>query len=222
MAAVKRSGPGTLPRRERARATQRRIVRAAYSLFLEQGYADTTMTQVAEAAGVAVQTVYFAFHTKARLLASAYALAVGGDEDQPRIPQLQPWYLALVGEPDLALALRHLVTGVGEILRRVTPLHLVARVTADSDPETARVLAGSERLRVDGYREVLGLLRAKAELRAGLSLERATDVLLLLVGRDAYHALVDERGWSHEEWVDWTIAAVADQIFGRHPDDAPG
>ena len=147
---------------------------------------------------------------------------MGGDEDQPRIPQLQPWYAALVDEPELVPALRHLVTGVAEILRRVTPLYLVARVTADSDPETARVMAGSERLRVEGYREVLGILRGKEELRTGLSLERATDVLLLLVGRDAYHALVDERGWSHEEWVDWTIMAVADQVFGRHAGHAAG
>jgi AcrR family transcriptional regulator len=214
MSTVKRSGPTQLPRRERARATQRRIVKAAYTLFCEQGYADTTMAQVAEAAGVAVQTVYFTFHTKATLLARAYELAVGGD-DEPRIPQQQPWYAAMVAEPDLGRALRHLVTGVGEIIRRVTPLYLVARVTADSDPETAQVLASSERLRADGYQEALGLLRAKAELRRALSLERATDVLLLLLGRDVYHALVDERGWSHEEWVDWTVTAVAEQVFGR-------
>lgn len=216
MSAVKRSEPTRLPRRERARATHRRIVKAAYSLFCEQGYADTTMAEIADAAGVAVQTVYFTFHTKAALLARAYELAVGG-EDEPRIPQQQPWYTAMAAETDLVRALRHLVMGVGEILRRVTPLYLVARVTADSDPETARVLALSETLRADGYREVLALLRAKAELRPGLSLERATDVLLLLVGRDAYHALVDDRGWSHEEWVGWTVSAVADQVFGRHP-----
>jgi hypothetical protein len=32
---------------------------------------------------------------------------------------------------------------------------------------------------------------------------------------DVYHALVDGRGWSHEEWVDWTVSAVAEQVFGR-------
>jgi hypothetical protein len=26
---------------------------------------------------------------------------------------------------------------------------------------------------------------------------------------------VDGRGWSHDEWIDWTVAAVAEQIFGR-------
>jgi hypothetical protein len=72
-----------------------------------------------------------------------------------------------------------------------------------------------ERWRLDGYREMLDLLRAKAEVRPGLSTKRATDLLLLLVGMDVYHALVDGRGWSHEEWVDWTVSAVAEQVFGR-------
>ena len=63
MAAVKGSEPVKLSRRGRAKATQWRIVKAAYDLFCAQGYAATTMAQIAEAARVAVQTVYFAFHT---------------------------------------------------------------------------------------------------------------------------------------------------------------
>lgn len=200
-------------RRERAKATQRRIVKAAYTLFSEQGYAPTTMAQVAEAAGVAVQTVYFAFNTKAALLSRAYQFAVGG-EPQPRIPQEQPWYAAMAAEPDILQALRHLVTGVGEIMRRVTPLYLMVRVAADEDPDAARMMASNEHLRANGYREVLEVLRAKAEFRLGLTLERGTDLLLLFVGMDVYHSLVDRRGWSHEEWIDWTVSVVAEQIFG--------
>ena len=41
---------------------------AALALFMEQGYDDTTIQQVATAAGVAVQTVYFTFGNKPRLL----------------------------------------------------------------------------------------------------------------------------------------------------------
>ena len=197
-------------------ATQWRIVKAAYTLFCVQGYTDTTMAQIGEAAGVAVQTVYFVFHTKAALLSRAYEFAVGGEHERLP-PQQQPWYAAMASEADLMQALRHLVTGVGEIMRRVTPLVLAARVAADGDPETARVVASSEQLRAEGYGEALELLRANAELRPGLTVERATDLLLLLIGMDAYHVLVEGRGWSHEEWVDWTVAAVAEQIFSRRP-----
>jgi AcrR family transcriptional regulator len=200
-------------RRERAKATQRRVVNAAYTLFTEQGYTATTMAQIAESAGVAVQTVYFAFNTKAALLSRAYQFAVGGGPE-PRIPQEHPWYAAMAAEPDIQQALRHLVTGVGEIMRRVTPLYLMVRVAANEDPDAARMMAFNENLRSDGYKEVLELLRAKTEFRPGLTLERATDLLLLFVGMDVYHSLVDRRGWSHEEWLDWAISVVAEQIFG--------
>jgi AcrR family transcriptional regulator len=214
MSAVKRSEPTRLSRRQRAKATHWEIVKAAYTLFCEHGYAGTTMAHIAEAAGVAVQTVYFVFHTKAALLSRAYEVAVGG-EDEPLIPQQQPWYAAMAAEPDITQALWHMVTGVGEIMRRVTPLYLVARIAADGDPDTARVVALHEDGRAVGYREVLELLNAKAELRSGLTHERATHLLLLFVGMDAYHVLVGSHGWSHEEWVDWTVSAVAEQVFGR-------
>ena len=214
MTDVKASEPMRLSRRQRAEATQRRIAKAAYALFCEQGYAGTTMAQIAEASGVAVQTVYFTFHTKPALLSRAYEVAVGGEE-VPVAPDLQPWHGAMRAEPEITAALRAFVTGSGEILRRVTPLYFAARAAADTDADAARVMAFNENGRAAGYREDLELLRTKAELRPGLTLERATDVLLLFVGMDAYHALVEGRGWSHEEWIDWTVSAVAEHIFAR-------
>src|SRR6058998_1161457 len=150
MPAVKRSVPARLSRRGRAKATHWRIVKAAYTLFCARGYAGTTMAQIAEAAGVAVQTVYFAFHTKSTLLSRAYDFAVMG-EDEPLSPDKQPWFGAMTAEQDVEKALRHLVTGVGEITRRVTPLYLVARVAADGDPDAARVMAFHERWAGDGW-----------------------------------------------------------------------
>jgi AcrR family transcriptional regulator len=214
VSAVKRSAQAKLSRRERAKATRWRIVKAAYTLFCERGYAGTTMAQIAEAAGVAVQTVYFTFHTKSTLLSRAYDFAVMG-EDEPLAPDKQPWFGAMTAEPNLAKAVRHVVSGAGEITRRVTPLYRVARVAADGDPDTARVMVFHERWRTDGYRSVLELLVTKAKLRQGLSLERATDLLLLFVGPDVYQVLVGGHGWSHEEWVDWTVSTVVEQVFGR-------
>src|SRR5690242_18681135 len=176
MTAVKGPGATKLTRRGRAKATHWRIVRAAYQLFCAQGYAGTTMAEIAEAAGVAVQTIYFSFHTKAALLSRAYDFAVMGEEE-PRPPQQQAWYRAMAAESDVTLALGHFADGVGEITRRVTPLSLAAQVAADSDPDTARVIAFHEEWQADSYRELLKLLRAKAELRPGLGLERGTDLL---------------------------------------------
>jgi AcrR family transcriptional regulator len=214
MSAVKRQ-PRALPtRRERAKATHWKIIKAAYQSFCERGYAGTTMAHVAERAGVAVQTVYFVFHTKAELLSRAYDFAVMG-EGEPRIPEEQAWYQEMAAEPDVTAALRHLMAGTGDIVRRVTPLYLVARANTESDEEIARVQTFHETWRAEGYRAMLDVLRMKAPLRVGLSPERANHLLLLYAGPDVYHVLVDVYRWTHEDLVDWVVVTVADQVFGR-------
>jgi len=51
--------PAPLGRREKALVTRRRMLKAAYELFCEHGYATTTMDLIAKRADVAVQTLYF-------------------------------------------------------------------------------------------------------------------------------------------------------------------
>ena len=50
-------------RREKAAATRERMLRAAIEVFAEQGYGGARMADIAARAGVAVQTLYFVFHT---------------------------------------------------------------------------------------------------------------------------------------------------------------
>jgi len=212
MPSVKGSRAKLPSRRERARTTQWRMVEAAYGLFCERGYSGTTMADVADAAGVAVQTVYFTFHTKSAVLSRAYDFAVMGKEE-PLSPHQQPWYRAMDATPDIAEALHHFVSGVGEIIRRVTPLYVVARGAARSDPEVADVVRFHEDWRTDGYHEVLELLRTKAPLRVGVEAGRANQLLLLYAGMDIYHFLVEVTRWTHDEWVGWTVSTISDQVF---------
>jgi hypothetical protein len=99
-------------------------------------------------------------------------------------------------------------------VRRVAPLDLAVRAAAASDPDAARFLAQNERLRLEGYREMIDFVSTKYPLRASLSAERATDVLLLIVSPAAYRTLVADRGWSHAEWVAWSSEALTEQLFG--------
>lgn len=223
MAAVKNpiSIPTNRPtRRDRAQATRLRITKAAYTLFCERGYAGTTMAEIAASAGVAVQTVYFTFHTKSELLSRAYDFAVLG-EGEPLPPEQQVWYAKMTAEPDLNAALRHLVDGIGAILTRATPLDTVVRASAGSDPDTARIRAFHERWRAQGYRSMVEILGSKFALRLGITPEHSTQLLLLYLGMDVYRVLVIDFGWTHEEWTDWTVATVAEQLFGVHEPRAP-
>src|SRR5215208_4437797 len=115
MTEVKRHARSELTRRDRARATRLRITKAAYALFCDRGYSGTTMSDIAESAGVAVQTVYFTFHTKSEVLSRAYDFAVLGEGD-PVPPDQTSWYRKMTDEPDLTAALRHAVEGIGEIM----------------------------------------------------------------------------------------------------------
>jgi AcrR family transcriptional regulator len=215
MAHVKRSKPGRPTRQQRAAATRQRITQAAYRLFCERGYAGTAMADVAAAAGVAVQTVYFVFGTKRNLLSRAYEWAVtGGGEGEPLPPPSQAWYAAMRAEPGLVEALAHLVRAVGAIIRRASPLETAIRAGMSSDGDIARVRAIHERLRRDGYRDIVGVLGEKAPLRDSVSVEHGTDLLLLYLGTDVYRVVTVELGWRHDEWVGWTVRTLAEQLFG--------
>lgn len=212
MADVKPPDHAKPTRRERARATRLRITRAAYARFRERGYAGTTMADVAESAGVAVQTVYFVFHTKTELLSGAYELAVLG-EDDPQPPELQAWYLAAAAEPDIGAALSSVVRGVGEIIRRAAPLDTVVRAAGSHDPEAAAVWEHHEQLRIHGYGRIVAVLAKKAPLRPGVTLGRATDLFLFYLGPLAYVGLVMDRGWSYDDWLEWTVATLLELVF---------
>src|SRR4051795_10024314 len=87
MAAVKRRPYESSRRQSQARQTRAAVRDAAERLFLERGYAATTMAAVAEAANVSVETVYKAFGNKPGLVKGVFDVAVVGD-DEP-VPMMQ-------------------------------------------------------------------------------------------------------------------------------------
>lgn len=70
-----------------------------------------------------------------------------------------------------------------------------------------------ERWRAEGYRATLEILLSKSALRDGITLERATQLLLLYVGPDIYRVLVHDYAWTHDAWIEWTASTVAEQLF---------
>ena len=70
-------------RREAQRAETRRLVlEAAYDLFEQKGYERTTMRSVAEAAGVALGTIFNHFPDKTALLTAAFEDDVGREVEE--------------------------------------------------------------------------------------------------------------------------------------------
>lgn len=199
-------------RRERARATRRKIVDAARAEFEANGYHGTTMNAVAQRAGVAVQTVYFVFHTKAELLGATIDTAVLGEEE-PKPPTEADWWAAAAAEPNAPAALRLFIAGTGPILARASGMAEVARTAAQTDPDARKTHEFHDRLRLEGYRQIVATVAQKGPLRRGLDVEAATDILLTLLGPATYLALTQERGWSHERVLTWLGDTLPDILL---------
>lgn len=190
-----------LTRRERAQLTRTRVIRAAHTAFVQRGYTGTKMTDVASAAGVAVQTVYLIFHTKPELLAACYDHAVLGGGD-PRPPPQQPWYLAILAATSAEDSVSHFVTGNTAICERVAILDDTVRA-AVHEPEATEVHQRSQRLRREGYLVLVRHWSKTFGLRSGLTRAKALDLLLMLSGPANYRELVIEDEWGIDAYRTW-------------------
>jgi AcrR family transcriptional regulator len=169
------------------------------------------MTDVADAAGVAVQTVYFTFHTKAELLQACYERGVLGEND-PLPPQRQAWYLEMLAATVAGECIRHFVEGNGTIASRVAVLDDVVR-SATHEPDAAAVRKRSERLRREGYRAIVEHVEARFGLRDDVDTDTATDLLLTFAGPAVYRTLVVDYGWPQEKYVDWVARTLAETLL---------
>ena len=201
-----------LSRKERAARTRRAIVAAATDEFRASGYHGTTMAAIAKRAGVAVQTVYFVFHTKPLLLTAAIDDAVMGP-DEPTPPQLTAWWLEGTTTTDGRRALEVFVASVAVIEQRAAALDRVAKAAATTDPEVGDVIAHHESMREAGFREYLATFVERGFLREGLDLDEATDVLLTLVGSDIFIAFTEDRDWDVDRWIAWTTDTLAGRLL---------
>jgi AcrR family transcriptional regulator len=186
----------TSVRRERARATRERILAAAYELFATRGYQATPMPDIAAAAGVAVQTVYFVFHTKAILLEQVYATAVLGPE------QIRPidseWYRRAVTDRDAHRSLATMLTGVLSVAARLAPL--AATMETIDEAEVRAVRAEKEALRRHLHRSYVEHLKKSKHLRRELTVDAATDLFLGLGSPMLFHEMTVRLGWPAQRW----------------------
>jgi AcrR family transcriptional regulator len=198
-------------RDQQARATRRAVVEAARDLFIERGWAGTTIDAVAERAGVSRKTVFTAVGGKAALLKLALDWALVGDDepvpmvDRPVIEELERMTdpVALVGRWSRFVA---------ELEERAGPLGEVLAVAADSDTEAAQVHATSERNRLGGAHGFVRRLEAIGGLRRGLTPDRAAAATLVLMDPAVYRTLVREHGWSLEDYAAWIERAALAEL----------
>jgi len=83
---VKRTYQSTL-RGAQAQSTREAVIAAAGRLFSEQGYAATSIDDIAAAAGVSRATVFTSVGGKPKLLKTALDVAIVGDDEPVPLPE---------------------------------------------------------------------------------------------------------------------------------------
>lgn len=197
------------PRQQRAQQTRQRICEAAKDLFLTRGYAATTITEIARAAGVAHQTVYFTFGSKAAVLAAILDLEIVGDAEP--LPLLQRPQVARIGRTaDPLRRLRHVVDVACDVTQRLAPLYEIVRGGA-TDEEVGELLDRHEEQRWQTLRALAGLL--ESDLPAGVDVDEAADRLYALLSHEVLWLLVHRRGWTASRWRQYVTDQAARQLL---------
>ena len=194
---VKRRRYESPRRREAAERTREGIIGAARALFLERGYALTTLEQVAEQAGVATPTVYATFGNKRELLFAVAQTARRGDAGSTPLVE-RPEIKRTLDEQDPERQIALVARQVRRMRERTAPIARVIKLAGAVDAEIAARSARNEQERLGNMKTLARAIRAP-----GLTTAKAADVLFALTSNELYELLVLDRGWSHAQYEKW-------------------
>src|SRR5579859_6594849 len=121
------------------RATRAKVIDAAKQLFIEHGYPATTLEAVADAADVALPTLYRLFGSKRALLKDVLDTSLGGD-DEPVAFGDRPEQQQALAEPD-AVALVNAFARIGrDFMERSSEIMYILATAAHVDADAAELL----------------------------------------------------------------------------------
>lgn len=200
MAEVVKRGYDSSRRKEQARLTQRAVLRAAHDLFVAKGYGQTTIADIAAAAGVSQETIYAAFKNKATLLHRVWDITIGGDDEEVTFHE-RPEIQAIRNEPDLVKRFMLHAAMSTATARRMTPFVRAVRAAAGAEPAAAEMVAEMDRQRYAG----MGVMAAEAAKTGQLKVSEqdCRDVVWAMTDGNLWHELVVERGWTDEQYAQW-------------------
>lgn len=200
-------------RQDGAARTKRLITTAARDAFLADGYAATSVTAVARAAGVSGQTVYNVFGSKAALLKHVYDVTLVGDDDPVPFAD-RPEMRGLRAETDPRAFLAGYAAVGLVLLERLGPLLGVIRAgAAAGDPDLVAHVRTVDAERLTGVTMTIRRLAELGPLRSGLDPDHVRDILWSLNSVELWQLLVGHRGWSGEQYVRWVAETAAASLL---------
>jgi AcrR family transcriptional regulator len=194
-------------RREVAAAeTRREILRSARRLFAEKGYANTSVQQIAEESGVAVQTVYSSVGSKSALVLALNDLI----DEEAGVAQLAR-ELGEESDPTLLIAKGvHLTRQLNERCGDIVRVMLSAE---PAEPDAAAAVADGMRRHERGASGISQRLAGLGALRADVSPGRATAVFSMMTSPTSWRQLTEGAGWSFDESETWLATSLGQLLL---------
>lgn len=196
-------------RQAQARRNQEAILDAAQRQFLDNGYGATTVAAIAAEAGVSVETVYKAFSGKSGLVRALYDRALRGRGPVSAYERSDEMRAREVDPRTIMRRWGELTT---EVAAQLTPIRLLIRAAAVTDPEIAALLKDGDNERLERMRHHAEFLAERGYLREGITTDKATDVLYTCSSVEIYEVLVLQRCWPLPEFAgfiaDFMITAL--------------
>ena len=185
-------------RRAQARRSRQAILDAAERQFLADGYAQTTVAAVASAAGVSVETIYKGFGGKSGLVRALFERGLTG---RGPVPAYQRSDEMRAHETDPVTIMRNWGVLTTEVASVVTPIRLLMRSAAVTDPDMAKLLEVSDAERLTRMRHHADFLAEHGYLRDDVTVAEATDILWTCSSVEIYELLVLQRRWSPDRFA---------------------
>lgn len=190
-------------RRTRSAETRQRILESARSLVVEHGYHAATIADIADAAGVHVDTVYRLVGRKSALLRELVEQAISGT-GRPVDAEQRDYVVEFRSEPDPRRKLAIYARATATIHQRLAPLLASLRDAAISEPDAESVWREISDRRAANMRRLVDDLDSAGGLRPDLSPDVAADTVWATNSAELYLMLTEERGWTalaYEHWL---------------------
>jgi AcrR family transcriptional regulator len=187
------------------------VTDAARDLFIEGGYAMTTVAAISKRADVPEPTVYRLFSSKLGILKVLLDISIAGDDEPIAVPQ-RPEVASLLDESVPGKVLAGFAAVTTQINRRTNDLYHVLSRAADSDTEAAALLATLDDQRSRGQAHIVQSLHRRHKLRTGLSAREAADIVHALMSPQVYRLLVIDRAWNPERYQRWATEALIQHL----------
>lgn len=184
------------------------MLRAARGLFTSRGYAETSVTDIARAAGVSVDTLYASVGRKPQLLLAVHDMELAGG-DSPVDAEERPYVKAIRAATTASEKIATYSEALAQLLPRTVPLQDSLRVAGQKDPACREAYRAVTERRAANMRLFAADLRSTGEVRADLADDDVADLVWSMNGPD-YYLLMRSRGRTPAQY-----AALVREVWTR-------